>query len=269
MSEHDLQLTEAEQKEAEERSSVTAHVVHEAVRREGQEELKRSNSALAWSGLAAGLSMGFSTIAEAVLRAALPDAPWRPLITKVGYSVGFVLVILGRQQLFTENTLTPILPYLHHTDVATVRNVLRLWAVVFIANMVGTVAVAWTIGNTGVLDGTIRHALFDIGHEALSLSFGIVLLRGIFAGWLIAMLVWVLPFAETARFFVIVFLTWLIGVAHFTHVVAGSVDVFVMATSGQSSWAQAVGGYVLPALIGNIIGGVSLVAAINHAQVVS
>src|SRR3954451_19173957 len=102
--ENHLELTPDEKKEAETRSSVTPHVVHEAVRREGEEELKRSNSALAWSGLAAGLSMGFSLIGEGILRSRLPDAPWRPLIAKFGYSAGFLLVILGRQQLFTENT---------------------------------------------------------------------------------------------------------------------------------------------------------------------
>src|SRR3954465_414824 len=103
-------LSEVELQEAQEKSSVTVHVVHEAVRREGEEELKRTNSALAWSGLAAGLSIGFSVILEGLLRAKLPDSPWRPVISKFGYSAGFVLVILGRQQLFTENTLTPILP---------------------------------------------------------------------------------------------------------------------------------------------------------------
>src|SRR3954453_15777078 len=98
--ENHLDLSEAEQKEAQERSSVTVHVVHEAVRREGEEELKRSPSALFWSGLAAGLSMSFLLISEGILRARLPDVPWRPLIAKFGYCAGFVLVILGRQQLF-------------------------------------------------------------------------------------------------------------------------------------------------------------------------
>jgi len=269
MGEMEPQLTEAEQKEAEERSSVTVHVVHEAVRREGEEELKRSNSALGWSGLAAGLSMGFSLMTEGVLRAALPDSAWRPLITKLGYSAGFVLVILGRQQLFTENTLTPILPLLHKTQGATLRNVLRLWVAVFLANMAGTLAVAWVLGNSGMFEPNVRAAFVDIGRESIAPGFGMVLLRGVFAGWLIAMLVWVLPFAETARFFVIVFLTWIIGIARFSHVVAGSVDVFVLAWSGQASFAHAIGGFVLPALIGNVLGGVSLVAALNHAQVVS
>ena len=98
--ENELELTEKEIEEAERRSAVSVLVVHEAIRGEGEQELQRPVSALFWSGLAAGLSMGFSLIAEGLLRSRLPDAPWRPIVTKLGYSFGFLLVILGRQQLF-------------------------------------------------------------------------------------------------------------------------------------------------------------------------
>jgi formate-nitrite transporter family protein len=263
-----LELSEPERKEAEERSSVTAHVVHEAVRREGEEELKRSTSALAWSGLAAGLSMGFSLIGEGVLRTKVP-AGWTPLLTKLGYSFGFLLVILGRQQLFTENTLTPILPLFHRKDRATLLNVARLWCVVFVANMVGALMLAWALAKPALFEADVRQAFVDIGQESIALGFGTVLLRGIFAGWLIAMLVWMLPFAEAARFFVVVTMTWLIGLGGFTHVVAGAVEVLFLAWAGLAPWHAAVGGYIVPALIGNILGGVALVAVVNHAQVVS
>ena len=269
MPENELHLTEEEQKEAQERSSVTVHVVHEAVRREGEEELKRTSSALAWSGLAAGLSMGFSLAGEGVLRSKLPDVPWRPLIAKLGYASGFVLVILGRQQLFTENTLTPILPLLHRKDGATLLAVMRLWIVVLFTNLAGALAVAWALGITRAFDDQTRNAFVQIGREALQLGFGLALWRGVFAGWLIAFLVWMLPFAEQSRFFVIVAVAWLIGAAGFTHVIAGSIEVFTVACTGNASWAQAIFGYTVPSLLGNIIGGVSLVAAINHAQVVS
>jgi len=224
---------------------------------------------LAWSGLAAGLSMGFSLITEGLLRAKLPDAPWRPLISKFGYSAGFVLVILGRQQLFTENTLTPMLPLFQNRDRKTLSAVARLWAVVLTANMAGALAIAWVLGNTAVFPPDIRRVFIQASSESLGATFGTVLLRGIFAGWLIALLVWVLPFAETARFFVIVALTWIIGIGGFSHVVAGSVDVLLLATTGNATWTAAVGGYIVPALIGNVIGGVSLVAVLNHAQVTS
>jgi formate/nitrite transporter FocA (FNT family) len=264
-----LQLTESEKREAKERSSVAVRIVHEAVRKEGEEELRRTPSSLAWSGLAAGLSMGFSLIAEGLIRARLPDESWRPLICKFGYSMGFVLVILGRQQLFTEKTLTPILPLLHGRDPATLFTVARLWAVVLISNLAGALAIAWTLGNTQTFAPEVRAAFAAIGHESVNLGFGTIVLRGVFAGWLIAILVWVLPFAESARFFVIVALTWVIGIGGFTHVVAGAVDVLFLATTGATPWGHAFGGYLLPALIGNIIGGVSLVAVLNHAQAVS
>lgn len=263
------ELSEQELKEAEERTSVKVHVVHEAVRREGQEELKRTPAALWWSGLAAGLSMGFSLITEGLLRAHLPNAQWRPLVSKLGYSAGFVLVILGRQQLFTENTLTAMLPLFHERNRKTLRLVARLWAVVLAANMVGALIIAWVLGNTGLFDANVRHAFAEMGYMALGSSFGLVLLRGVFAGWLMAMLVWVMPFAESSRFFVIVALTWIIGLGGFSHIVAGSVEVLFLVQTGAAGWGQAVGGYIIPALIGNILGGVSIVAAINHAQVIS
>uniref|UniRef100_Q028D0 Uncharacterized protein n=1 Tax=Solibacter usitatus (strain Ellin6076) TaxID=234267 RepID=Q028D0_SOLUE len=263
------ELTEDQQKEAEQRSSVTVHVVHEAVRREGEEELKRSSSALAWSGLAAGLSMGFSAIAEGLIRSRLPDAPWRPLLTTMGYSAGFLLVVLGRQQLFTENTLTPMLPLFSNRDGATLRNVARLWVVVLAANMVGALVIAWVLAATGALPPEVKRALSDIARESSGLGFGVVLLRGVFAGWLIAMLVWMLPFAEGARFFVVLGMTWLIGLGGFSHVVAGAVEALYLAVSGAGTWEGAILGYIVPALIGNILGGVTLVAVINHAQVVS
>ncbi len=95
-------LTQDEEKDAGALSALRPHVVDEAIRREGDKELARPSSALAFSGLAAGLSMGFSLIAEGLLRAHLPDVVWRPLIVKLGYALGFLVVILGRQQLFTE-----------------------------------------------------------------------------------------------------------------------------------------------------------------------
>lgn len=264
-----LELSAREQEEAQQRSTARAHVVHEAIRLEGEEELKRSSSALAWSGLAAGLSMGFSLIAEGMIRSRLPDAPWRPLVAKFGYSFGFVLVILGRQQLFTENTLTPILPLLHRRDLKTLGHVLRLWTVVLAANLMGALAIAWVLGNTGAFRPEARQAFAAIGRESMEVTFGLALLRGIFAGWLIAFMVWLMPLAEASRVLVIVGLTWLVAVCGLTHIVAGSIEVLFLVTTGEVAWPHAAGGYMLPTLIGNIIGGVSLVAALNHAQVVS
>jgi formate-nitrite transporter family protein len=104
------ELSERQSQEAESRTSVSAIVVREAIRKDGDEELQRSWSALAWSALAAGLSLGFSFVAEGPLRSHLPNTLWRPLVVNIGYPLGFLIVIIGRQQLFTENTLAAIIP---------------------------------------------------------------------------------------------------------------------------------------------------------------
>src|SRR5581483_7964054 len=183
-------LSEEEREDARERTSVTAYIVHEAIRLDGEEELRRSSSALAWSGFAAGLSMGFSLVAEGVLRTYLPDAPWRPVIAKFGYSLGFLIVILGRQQLFTENTLTAILPLLARRNLGTCWQVLRLWMIVLVANLAGAHLFAWVAAVSEAFQPQVRHSFLELGNEAIGVSFGNAILRGIFAGWLIALVVW-------------------------------------------------------------------------------
>jgi formate/nitrite transporter FocA (FNT family) len=246
-----------------------AAIVFEAIRREGEEELERATPGLTWSGLAAGLSMGFSFVAEALLHAHLPDAPWRPLITKLGYSVGFLIVVLGRQQLFTENTLTPILDLLHRCTTAKILQVARLWAIVLAANLVGGFIFAAGLQYTPVFHGEMQETLTDIGLKTLSGSFWTTFFGAILAGWLIALMVWLLPFAETARVGIILIITYLVGLGGFAHVIAGSIEVIYVVLGGAATWGQFIGAYFIPTLIGNTLGGVTLVAAVNYAQVAS
>ncbi len=260
--------TKAEKKQVEERLAIGAHVVYETIRREGEEELHRTASALAWSALAAGLSMGFSFIAEGLLMAYLPDRPWRPLISRAGYSVGFLIVILGRQQLFTENTLTVVLPLLLRKDSATLLRVLRLWGVVLSANLVGTFLFALCIGRTKIFDAHTQQCLAAIGAAHEGASFGIVLVRAIFAGWLIALMVWLLPAAESARVSIIIIITYLVGIGGFNHIIAGSTTMFFLIVTKSLSWSAYGLHFFLPTLLGNVIGGLALVAALGHAQVV-
>ena len=260
---------EKEHEQAEERAAISATVVHEAILREGEDELKRPTSALIWSALAAGLSMGFSMVAEGLIQSMLPDAAWRPLLSKFGYSVGFLIVILGRQQLFTENTLTVILPLLQRREGACLKNVARLWAVVLVANVVGALIFAWVLGGTDVFDANMRATFAEMGHKALNGNFGTMVLRGIFAGWLIALMVWLLPFAGETRVLVIIILTFLVGLGHFPHIIAGSTEVLYLVIISAASWKDYFIGFMIPALIGNVLGGVMLVAMLNHAQVVA
>jgi formate/nitrite transporter FocA (FNT family) len=262
-------LTEEQEKQSRRVETTPLPVIHEVIRRRGEDELARSDAALAWSGLAAGMTMGFSLVCEGLFRAHLPHAEWTPLVSKIGYSVGFIMVILGRQQLFTENTLTPIIPVLASRKLSTALQTLRLWAVVLVSNLVGALCVAWVLGHTDVFERSVRDAFSQIGQHAIENTFGTTLIRGIFAGWLIAFVVWLMPATQNNRFWVILLLTWLVGLGDLSHIIAGSVETLYVVMTGAATWRDYFLQFMLPALLGNIIGGVSLVGLINHAQLVA
>jgi len=258
-------LSDREIDEADERSNPGATIVHEAVRLEGTAELERSSFSVAWSGLAAGFTISCSMVAQGILQAQLPDAPWRDLVASFGYSLGFLFVTMGRQQLFTETTLTVILPLLHKTH--AVRDVARYWWIVFAANIVGTFLFAAAANIPHLFAPEAARAFTELGVKAAEPGPLTILVKGVFAGWLIALMVWLLPAAASARFVVIVAVTWLIGIAQFSHVVAGSVETAFAAIQGALGWRDYLLGFLLPALVGNSIGGVVFVALLNHAQV--
>ncbi len=260
-------LSGEEKEEALARAAPSAAVVFEAIRGQAQDELARPSAALFWSGLAAGLSMGFSFITEALLHAGIPAAPWQPLVTKFGYTVGFLIVILGRQQLFTENTLTPVLQVLHEQRLRVALSTMRLWAVVLVSNLIGTFLFALAMHLTTPFESHPTEALRSIAEHALAGGFWSTMVRAIFAGWLVALMVWLLPFAETARVSVIIIITYIIGIGEFPHVIAGSSEAFYALLSGIATWKVTILNYLLPALIGNMIGGIALVAALNYAQI--
>jgi formate/nitrite transporter FocA (FNT family) len=266
--EHEKQvspLSNQEIHEADKRSSTSAKVVHEAIRMEGTEELERPSSSIVWSGLAAGLTMGCSMLGQGLLRSHLPDAPWRELVASFGYCLGFLFVTMGRQQLFTETTLTVMLPVLHKTH--GMSEVARYWALVFAANIVATLlfAAAATIPNLFPPDAV--RAFTELGVKAAAPGFLGVLVKAVFAGWLIALMVWLMPAASSAKFLVIVAVTWLISVGEFSHVIAGSIETAYAAMHGAIGWDAYLIGFLVPAFIGNSIGGVVFVALLNHAQV--
>ena len=213
--------------------------------------------------------MGFSFVAQGLFRSHLPDQPWRPLITNLGYPLGFLLVVIGRQQLFTENTLTAIIPLLSERNLRTLLAVLRLWAVVLAANLVGAHIFAWAVADTTFLHPDVQKVLTDLAKEGAAVSFGSALWRGIFAGWLIAMMVWMNAATNSSRVPHVIILTYIVSLAGLTHIIAGSIEVIYLVMIGErSEWAY-LSGYMLPTLIGNSIGGVALVSALNHAQVVA
>jgi len=261
----DSPLSNREIEEADDRSSTSAKVVHEAIRLEGTEELERPSTSLAWSGVAAGLTMGCSMLGQGILLSALPDAPWRELVAAFGYSLGFLFVTMGRQQLFTETTLTVMLPVLHGSH--GMGAVARYWSTVFAANIVATLLFAAAAMIPHLFQPEHAAEFVKLGVKAVEPGFAGVLIKAVFAGWLIALMVWLMPAASSAKFLVIVAVTWLISVAQFSHVVAGSVEAAFAAMNGAIGWGDYLGSFLIPALIGNSIGGVVFVALLNHAQV--
>jgi formate/nitrite transporter FocA (FNT family) len=254
------------EREAEKRQLPEGEIVYRAVRQDGEHALAWSSDRVAWSGLAAGLSMGFSLAVEGLLRAHLPDAAWSPLITKVGYSVGFVIVVLGRQQLFTEQTLTAILPLLSRDRGGVLKDVARMWSVVLAANIIGAAIFAATAAWTEAFDAQVRNAFVAIGREALSHSFATTMLRGVLAGFLIATMIWLLPGAGPARLWIVVLITYVVGLAGLSHIVAGSAETLYLVFIGERALSDYFLNYFTPTLIGNAVGGVTLVAVLAHAQ---
>jgi formate-nitrite transporter family protein len=125
------------------------------------------------------------------------------------------------------------------------------------------------LGHTEIVGAPTRAAFVQLGQHAIEGGFATLFVRAVFAGWLIALMVWMLPGAETGRLAIIIIVTYLVGLGGFAHIVAGSVEVFYLATTGEVSWTHALGGWLIPVLLGNVCGGLALVAALNHAQVVA
>ncbi len=262
-----VELSEDEVKEAEERAMPRAAVVFETIRREGEGELNRTLTALTFSAISAGLSMGFSLFTMSVFTAYLPDSPWRPLVASFGYTIGFLIAILGRQQLFTENTLTPILVLLHRFDARTFLSVARLWAIVIAGNMAGAALFATLLVHVPVFTPELQRAFTTVAVHATDGGALPNFVRAVYAGWIIALMVWLLPAAESAAMFIILLLTYIVAAAELTHIVAGSVEALYAVEIGKLTFADFVLHFFIPVFAGNSIGGVTFVALLNFGQV--
>ena len=260
-------ISEREVEDVAELSTPRTPVIYEVVRRLGDEEMQRPAISLWWSGVAAGLAMSFSLLAQAILQSHLPDAPWRPLVSGFGYCVGFLMAVLGRQQLFTESTITAVLPVFKNFSFESVWRMARLWLIVLVANFVGTLFAAAFCRYTPVLPLELKESMLEISRTLLPVGWLDMAFRGVTSGFLIAAMVWIIPSAETAKFAVITLMTWLIAVGGFTHVVAGSMEANLLVLSGDWAWWQMLWQFFVPVLIGNVIGGTALFGLISYAQV--
>ena len=262
-------LSREEHRDVKHKSPPRAAVLHEVVRRSGDEELKRSFAAIAWSSLAAGLTMGFSLLARGVLHRHLAgaDAGVTHLIDSFGYTFGFLAVIMARQQLFTENTLTAVLPVMTKPTAHNFACLLRLWSVVLAGNLVGVSLFAFGLLHLQQFDAPTQNAFVTIGRELMHNSPFEMFSKGILAGWIIAMMVWMLAATERSRLAIIVICTYLIAIGGFTHIVVGSAEAMYMVFAGEITFADAVMHFGLPTLAGNVVGGSLIFGLISHAQV--
>lgn len=261
-------LDREEKQQADEFENVHSSVIFEAIRREGEHELLRPFSALWWSGVAAGLAISTSVLCKGFLASILPDENWAAAISNLGYPVGFLIVILGRMQLFTENTITPVLQLFLGPSRAKLFQITRLWSIVFAANLVGCAAAALVLVYGQILPEVRFEGILDVSRHYAEATAQEHFAWGIPAGFLIAALVWILPRMESAgEVLMIVIITYVIGLGGMSHVVAGSTELFILVARGELGAGAAVLGGVLPAFAGNVLGGTGIFAALTYAQV--
>jgi formate/nitrite transporter FocA (FNT family) len=228
------------------------------------EEFVRSNRLLFFSGLAAGLSIGLSFVARASLSAAVPGDT-SGLIGGILYPIGFLLIVLGRYQLFTENTLTPVTLVL--TRIAPLPALLRLWGVVLAANVAGAALVALVLAKTGVFDEDTAEVARAISKHGLEIATGDLFWKGVFAGWLVASMVWLNHAARDTitRFFIVFAVMYLVPAADLFHCIIGACEVLYLVFQGMASLGEAAR-FFLAVVAGNTVGGVLLVALLNYSQ---
>jgi formate/nitrite transporter FocA (FNT family) len=245
-----------------ETSRLSAAEIFDRVTAGAEEELARPLHNLAFSAVGAGLAMGLSGLGVAVLQTSSGShAPW----TYLAYPVGFVVVILGRMQLFTENTLFPVALVLSKRRglAATA----RLWAVVLVGNLLGTLAFALLASRTSAMEKW-RVQLASLGHEAGVQGFWPLFWTAVIGGWLVALVGWLVTAStDSIGQVVLVFgLTFLVGAGLFTHSIAGSGEVLTAALRDTLPWSSYLT-WLAAAVLGNAVGGVVIVALLNYGQV--
>jgi formate/nitrite transporter FocA (FNT family) len=248
----------------------SADEIYENVRIAAEKEMERPSAALLWSAVAAGLTIAFSFLAGAYLSTLVPEH-LTGAAAAAGYPLGFIFVVLARNQLFTENTLEPIIPFLNDPTAARLRGLLSLWGIVLAGNLAGAAIVAWLLCRTPLLDADLQASLVQLAERGTQGTFIEVAYRAVFAGWLIALMAWLI--ASTRATGAQLALVWLttapISALGFRHSIAGAVEAFYRLFAGTMSWHGLAVDFLSAALLGNICGGVLFVALLNHGQVVA
>ena len=235
-------------------------------------QLERSSKGLILSGISAGLDIGFSVLLMAIMlttfNGIFPPAVVRFLTANM-YPIGFIFVILGRSELFTEHTTLAILPVLQ--GLASIKKLLRLWAIVYISNIFGGLVFALILSYfAGSLHFLNKDAFAQIAEAFISNSWLTTLLSALLAGWLMGLLAWLVAAArETiSQIFIIWTVTAAIGFASLPHCIVGNIEIASGLFSGQVSFSQYLQ-FLAPVTIGNAIGGLLFVGILKFSHTIN
>ncbi len=244
---------------------LTAQEIFRAAVDNAREEIKRSPRTLAFSGIAGGMTLGLTALSVAAVHTLIGHGGWQDLVAYVIYPVGFIAVIIGREQLFTENTLYPVVLILDERRY--VFETLRLWGTVFTSNVFGAFFSLLAIKTTA-LTPRFGGELVNLGVNASSGTFGHFFWSGIFGGWLIALVAWMVTASHwtIGQLVMIWLLTFVVGIGHFAHCIVTSGEI-LCAVVGGAVPIHTYFHWLLPVTIGNIVGGVVIVSLLNYGQI--
>lgn len=244
----------------------TADEIYEQVSRNARHELDRPTIALAISGIAGGITMGLTALSISIVVGALGPSTTSRFIAQFFYPMGFIAVILGRAQLFTENTLYPVALMLAERRHGW--STLRLWAIVLPSNVIGAFLFALLAARSGGLRPEYVSAMVVFGAEAAHVPLIHVFWSAVIAGWIIALVAWLVSGSHsiTGSALLIWLLTFIVGLGRFAHCIASSGEIFAAVLQHQVATAQYFA-WLLAAVGGNIVGGVMIVTLLEYGQV--
>lgn len=233
-------------------------------------EYKRSNNRLFISSLSAGLEVGFSIFLMGTLYTLFHGQvshEFLHVLISLAYPLGFIFVIIGRSELFTEHTTLAILPVLNKT--ISVKNLFVLWGIILSGNLIGGFIFGGLMANFAPVMGIISPEAFShLAHKMIDLPLHIIMISAVIAGWLMGLLGWLVASSQEtiSRLFVIILVTATIGIGGLHHSIVGSIELFagmlIDPKIGVTDYLKVES----ISILGNVIGGVFFVAVIKFGQ---
>ena len=233
------------------------------------QEHRRRGPDVFLSAVSGGLEVGFSVflmgIVYTLFKNKIDDSMLHVWLA-ASYSLGFIFVIIGRSQLFTEHTTLAVIPVLNKN--ASFKSLIILWGLVFSGNLAGGYLFSFILTKLPVAMGIIsKNALVNLAYEMIDYHWTIILGSGVLAGWLMGLMSWLVASStETiSRIFVVILVGSVIGLGGLHHSIVGSIEVFNGLLLDKGINIRDYLHFQIWTTIGNIIGGVVFVALIKFS----